>query len=124
MKHKRILIVDDNEDAADSLRLFLEMSGFNVRTAYSGQRGLKAAIAWLPDAVLSDIGLPGGLDGWDLASKLRHNESTAGCRLIAISAYSSDEARHRSGDAGFECHLQKPVDPQVLVDLLGRTDEE
>ena len=113
----RILVVDDNRDAADSLRLWLEFSGHEVAVAYSGHDGVQAAEQYQPDVVLCDIGLP-GLDGYGVARKLRDNPTTAKARLIAVTAYGQDEDRRRAHEAGFEQHLVKPVDPDALQRLL------
>jgi CheY-like chemotaxis protein len=121
MAAKRVLIVEDQREVAESLRICLELAGFDTKTAYSGPDGLALALEWLPDFVLCDIGLPGGLDGWELATKLRQTACTKQSRLIAISAYGSDQDLARSREAGFERHLTKPVDPAILVELLGST---
>ena len=117
----RILVVEDNRDSADSLRLWLEFSGHEVAVAYSGHDGLQAAEQYQPDVVLCDIGLP-GLDGYGVARKLRDNPATATARLIAVTAYGQDEDRRRSHEAGFEQHLVKPVDPDALQSLLNSGD--
>jgi CheY-like chemotaxis protein len=116
-KRLRILVVEDNRDSADSLRLLLEFSGHEVAVAYSGHDGVQAAEQYQPDVVLCDIGLP-GLDGYRVARKLRDNPTTAKARLIAVTAYGQDEARLRSHQAGFEQHLVKPVDPDALQRVL------
>ena len=113
----RILVVEDNRDSADSLRLLLEFSGHEVAVAYSGHDGVLAAEQYQPDVVLCDIGLP-GLDGYGVARKLRANPATAKARLIAVTAYGQDEDRRRSHEAGFEQHLVKPVDPGTLQRVL------
>ena len=113
----RILVVEDNRDSADSLRLLLELSGYEVAVAYSGYDGVQAAEQYQPDVVLCDIGLP-GLDGYGVARKLRDNPATATARLIAVTAYGQDEDRRRSHEAGFEQHLVKPVDPDTLQRVL------
>jgi CheY-like chemotaxis protein len=113
----RILVVDDNRDAADSLRLVLEYSGHQVAVAYSGHDGLQAAEQYQPDVVLCDLGLP-GLDGYGVARQLRDNPTTAPARLIAVTAYGQDVDRRRSHEAGFEQHLVKPVDPDTLQRVL------
>ena len=110
---RRILVVDDNRDAADSLRLLLELSGHEVAVAYSGQDGVQTAEHYQPDVVLCDIGLP-GLDGYEVARQLRDNPATATARLIAMTASGQDEDRRRSHAAGFEQHLVKPVGLDVL----------
>jgi CheY-like chemotaxis protein len=113
----RILVVEDNRDTADSLKMLLEMLGHEVRVAYSGPDGVARATEWQPDVVLSDIGLP-GLDGYGVAAALRQNPATAGLRLVALSGYTSDEDKRRCREAGFDEHLSKPADPEQLVQLL------
>jgi signal transduction histidine kinase len=116
-KHTRVLIIEDHRDGAESLRTLLELLGHEVRVAYSGPEGVRAAGDWQPDVVLCDIGLP-GLDGYGVARELRLNPTTARVRLLALTGYGSDEARRRSQQAGFDRHLVKPVDPDELVRLL------
>ena len=116
-KPLRILVVDDNRDSADSLRLLLEFSGYEVAVAYSGHDGVQAAEQSQPDVVLCDIGLP-GLDGYGVARQLRDNPTTAPARLIAVTAYGQDVDRRRSHEAGFEQHLVKPADPDALQKVL------
>jgi CheY-like chemotaxis protein len=113
----RILVVEDNRDAADSLRLLLELDGYEVVVAYSGPDGVRAAEPFRPDVVLCDLGLP-GLDGYGVARELRANPATAQARLIAVTAYGEDEARRCGHEAGFEQHLVKPVDPDHLLRVL------
>jgi CheY-like chemotaxis protein len=113
----RVLVIEDNRATADSLRLLLDLSGHEVRVAYDGPAGVSAAREWPPNVVLCDIGLP-GLDGYGVAIALRGHPATAQVRLIAVTAYGSDEARGRSHEVGFERHLVKPVDPDFLLDLL------
>ncbi len=115
----RVLVVEDNQDAADSLRVLLELFGYTVEVAYSGQAGVEAATTWHPDVILCDIGLP-GLDGYKLAAQLRQNPATAATRLIALTGYGTDEDRRRSKEAGFDAHLTKPADPAALRALLNR----
>ena len=117
MKGRRILIVEDKQDTAESLARFLELVGHQVRIAFSGPEGLRQAQEWVPDWLLCDIGLP-GLCGWEVARALRHEAATAGIRLIAITGYGSDADKLRSQEAGFERHLVKPVDPTELLELL------
>jgi CheY-like chemotaxis protein len=114
----RVLIIDDNRDGADSLRLVLELHGFEAHAAYSGPEGISAALELAPDFVLCDIGLP-GLNGYEVAAALRRHSTTAGARLIALSAYNADEAQTRGRQAGFEHHIVKPADPDALLGLLG-----
>jgi CheY-like chemotaxis protein len=117
---RRVVIVEDNRATADSLRQLLDLCGYEVRVAYNGPDGVQVAEDWPPDFVLCDIGLP-GLDGYGVAAALRQYPATAKARLIAITAYSSDEARRRSYEVGFERHFIKPVDPDVLLNLLAHS---
>jgi CheY-like chemotaxis protein len=116
-KHFRILIVEDNQDAANSLHLLLEVLGHEVRVANTGPAGVVAAREWRPDVVLCDIGLP-GLDGYGVARELRLNPTTARVRLLALTGYGQDEDKRRSREAGFDYHLVKPADPEELQRLL------
>jgi signal transduction histidine kinase/CheY-like chemotaxis protein len=114
---RRILVVEDNRDAAESLGLFLELCGFGVTLAYTGPEGLEAAKSMRPDIVLCDIGLP-GMDGFQVAGALRRNPETAEVRLIAVTGYGQEEDRRRALAAGFDVHLVKPVDPEKLLGYL------
>jgi signal transduction histidine kinase len=114
---RRVLVVEDNRDAAESLGLFLELCGFGVTLAYNGPEGLEAAKSMRPDIVLCDIGLP-GMDGFQVASALRRNPETADVRLIAVTGYGQEEDRRRALAAGFDVHLVKPVDPEKLLGYM------
>ena len=116
-KRLRILVVEDNRDAADSLRLLLELYGYEATVAYTGPDGVTAAEAWQPDVVLCDIGLP-GLDGFGVARRLRENPSTAKARLVAVTGYGAEEDKQRSREVGFDAHMVKPVDPAALQGVL------
>jgi CheY-like chemotaxis protein len=113
----RVLVVEDNRDAADSLRALIELFGHEVRLAHTGPEGVQAARDWVPDIVICDIGLP-GLDGYGIARELHLNPVTASVRLVALTGYGSDEDRRRSRQAGFDVHLIKPVDPHELQQHL------
>ncbi len=113
----RILIVDDNTDTAESLAMLLRLSGHETRVAHTGQSGLQLAVAEKPDVVLLDIGLP-GMDGYQVAKRIREHQELDQTRLIAISGYGQDTDRERSAKAGFNHHLVKPVDPARLQALL------
>lgn len=122
-KH-RILVVDDNVDAAQSMSMLLEMSGHEVTCAYDGAGALKTAFDFRPDVVVLDIGLP-GMDGFEVARQMRADPRTAGCTLIALTGYGRSEDRERSAMSGFDHHLVKPVDPnalEALLDALPRPD--
>ena len=114
-KHSlRVLVVDDNQDAADSLCTLLRLWGYDAHVAYDGAAGLEAASALLPDCLFLDIGLP-GIDGYDLAQRLRGHPALDRAKLVALSAYSD---RERSRAAGFDYHMTKPADPREVEALL------
>jgi len=113
----RVLVVDDNMDAADMLVMMLQMFGHEVQAAYTGQTALETAVEYRPDVVLLDIGLP-DMNGYEVARRLRQQPQTKDVRLIAMTGYGQDSDRQRSEEAGCEYHLVKPVDPQKLQDLL------
>lgn len=115
---RRILLVEDNKDAADSLADLLRIFGYDVRVAYTGVEGLEAAHLFRPEVVLCDIGLP-GLDGYEVARRLRREATTAEARLIAITGYGSESDSQKAHDAGFDQHLVKPVDPDRLLGEIG-----
>jgi CheY-like chemotaxis protein len=113
----RVLIIEDNHATADSLQQLFGSRGYTVRVAYDGRAGVFAAREWPPEVVLCDIGLP-GLDGYGVARALRQYPATSKARLIAVTAYGSDEARERGKRVGFERHMVKPVDLNVLLQVL------
>jgi CheY-like chemotaxis protein/two-component sensor histidine kinase len=113
----RILVVDDNVDAAHSLAKLLEISGHAVHVVYDGLAGIQAARSLLPDIILLDIGLP-GMDGYEVARHLRDEPAFKDVPLVAVSGYAREEDRLRSRQAGFNHHLVKPVDPEILPSLL------
>jgi PAS domain S-box-containing protein len=117
----RILVVEDNRDSADSLRMLLETHGYEVEVAYTGPDGVRAAGEHRPEVVICDIGLP-GLDGYGVAAALRRNPDTASARLIALTGYGQDEDRRRAREAGFDEHLTKPADPTALEALLAASE--
>jgi PAS domain S-box-containing protein len=113
----RVLIVDDNVDAATSMMLFVRMWGFDARMAHDGISAVEAAGAYHPDVVLLDLGLP-RLDGYEVAARLRGEAELDGIPLIAVTGYGQEEDRRRTREAGFAYHFVKPVDPEKLHDLL------
>ncbi|MBW8877143.1 MAG: MEDS domain-containing protein [Acidobacteria bacterium] len=114
---RRILVVEDNPDAAATLRDFLELSGHEVQLALTGTAGIEAARQFHPEVVLCDIGLP-GMTGFEVAEELRRDPATRSAKLIAVTGYGRDEDRKRSKEAGFDLHLTKPVDPAQLRSVL------
>jgi signal transduction histidine kinase/ActR/RegA family two-component response regulator len=113
----RILIVDDNVDAADSLSLLLGMSGHRIAVSHDGEAALEHAAALVPDVIFLDIGLP-GLDGYEVARRLRQLPPLAGTLIVAMTGYGQPDDLKRSLEAGFDRHLVKPVDPAAIEHLL------
>jgi signal transduction histidine kinase/DNA-binding response OmpR family regulator len=116
---QRVLVVDDNVDGATMLARLLRGWGHQVSIAHDGPSAITTALQRNPDIILLDIGLP-GMDGYQVAEKLKTHESSAHTLLVALSGYGQGEDRRRSHDAGIQHHLVKPVDPDVLRDLLAR----
>jgi PAS domain S-box-containing protein len=116
---KRVLVVDDNADAADSIAMILRLSGYDVRCVYDGPSVLETAKAYRPDVVVLDIGLP-GMSGYDVARQLREHTDFRRTPLVAVTGYGQDEDRRRSQEAGFDYHLTKPVDPDALQAFVAR----
>ena len=114
---RRILIVEDNIDGAESLAMLLDLMGHHVYVAYTGPEALETAKMVNPQFVLLDIGLP-GMSGYDVARQLREQPAFAATKLIAMTGYGQEEDRQHSREAGFNHHLVKPVDPQLLLGLL------
>ena len=113
----RILLVDDNIDTAEGLARLLRRSGHQITLAHDGPEALRQADAISPDAVLLDIGLP-GMDGFEVADRLRRGPHCSNLLIIAISGYAQEDDRRRGRDAGFDHHLAKPVDLDELGKLL------
>jgi CheY-like chemotaxis protein len=113
----RLLVIDDNRDAAESMSMLLEMWGHEVAFAYDGPSALRTAERWQPEAVFLDIGLP-GMDGYEVAERLRELPQTKSAVLIAITGYGQEDDRLRSRRAGIDHHLVKPVSPDALQSLI------
>lgn len=118
----RVLVVDDNADAADSLCMLLHLWGHEARVAYDGRQALEVAAAFLPDCLILDIGLP-GLNGYELARAIRGLPNLHAARLIALSAYSGAEHIRRTEEVGFDHRLVKPADPAEVQRLLNMLRE-
>jgi PAS domain S-box-containing protein len=114
---RRVLVVDDNVDAARTLGALLEIGGHDVRTAYAGDEALALLDGFVPDIAFLDLGLP-GMTGLELAGRLRADARSAGARLVALTGWGRDEDRERTREAGFDAHLIKPVDPSAVLALL------
>ncbi len=115
----RVLVVEDNQDTASSMAAFLRLSGHRVEVAGDGYAAIKAARNLKPDYVLLDIGLP-GLDGYEVARRLRQELACKNAVIVAVTGYGQDEDRHRSQEAGFDHHLVKPIDFDKLTAILVR----
>jgi two-component system CheB/CheR fusion protein len=111
------LIVEDNVDVRESLRALLELSGHEVHEAPDGPSGVERAVALRPDVALVDIGLP-GLDGYDVARRIRSMPDCGRTVLVALTGYAQPEYRERADDAGFDGYLPKPVDVSQLSALI------
>lgn len=116
-----VLVVDDNRDAADSLRMLLELAGAPVDVAYDGTSALALLQSRRPAVAFVDIGMP-GMDGYELARRVRADSRLARVTLIALTGWGSDDDRRRSKDAGFDHHLVKPVDFETVRTLLRTVD--
>jgi PAS domain S-box-containing protein len=119
---RRILVVDDNKDSADSLGMLLKLGGADVQTAYDGPSALEAIRIVRPSVVLLDLGLP-GLDGYEVARRVRQDLEARDVVLIALTGWGQEEDRRRTREAGFNHHLVKPVDLEALQSLLSSLDE-
>jgi PAS domain S-box-containing protein len=113
----KILLVEDSVDSAEMMAFILQLGGHQVRIAHDGPAALEAARAFLPEVVLCDIGLP-GMNGYEVAARLREQPAFQRTPLIALTGYGQDDARSRSREAGFDVHLVKPVEPDALEALL------
>jgi len=113
----RILVVDDNRDAADSCAMLLELSGHRVRTAYNGTQALQLGENLMPHVVLLDIGLP-DLNGYEVARRIRATPWGAKLPLVAVTGWGKEEDRERAFAAGFDHHLTKPVAPEAVASLV------
>jgi signal transduction histidine kinase/ActR/RegA family two-component response regulator len=114
---RRVLVVDDNRDAADSLAMILEMSGTQVAVAYDGAQALVLIEEETPDVVLMDIGMP-VMDGYEVARRIRSTPGGERFRLVALTGWGQADDKQRALETGFDEHLTKPVDPAVLAELL------
>jgi signal transduction histidine kinase/DNA-binding response OmpR family regulator len=115
---KRVLVVDDNVDAAESLATLLRLMGHEVRTAYDGEQALAAAAAHRPEVVFLDVALPGGMDGYEVARRLRGQPETASAYVVAVTGFGASDDVTRARDAGMDHHLTKPADLTAIEQLL------
>ena len=117
---RRVLIVDDNRDAAESLAMLLQTSGCEASVAFSGPEALELLESTTPEIVLLDIGMP-GMDGYEVARRIRSTAKGEHVFLVALTGWGQAEDKRRAAEAGFDEHVTKPVDPALLGELLSRT---
>jgi CheY-like chemotaxis protein len=118
----RILVVDDNVDTARGMARLLKIIGHEVATAHDGHQALDEARRLQPEFILLDIGLP-GMDGYEVASRLRGEEWGKAAMIIAITGYGQEEDRRRSKEAGFDHHFLKPLDHDALLALIATNSD-
>ncbi|HEY6123621.1 MAG TPA: ATP-binding protein, partial [Steroidobacteraceae bacterium] len=123
VSNKRILLADDNRDAAESLAILLRLEGHEVELAHDGQTALQSFAARRPDVALLDIGMPKA-NGYEVARRIRAEPDGAGVLLIAITGWAQDADKAESRAAGFDHHLTKPIEPETLMGLLDRVQEK
>jgi signal transduction histidine kinase/ActR/RegA family two-component response regulator len=120
---KRVLVVDDNEDAADLLATMLESFGYQTRTAYDSRAALSAHDAWNPPFVIHDIGLP-DVSGYDLARELRRRQCARPLALVALTGWGTHDDKQKAFASGFDVHFTKPVDATALNQALSRLEQQ
>jgi CheY-like chemotaxis protein len=117
----RILVVDDNTDAAESLSLLLQLNSHEIRTATNGRDALVLAQEFVPDVAFLDIGMP-GMTGFELATRLRAMPALARMTIVAVTGWGSEEDQVRSREAGFDQHFTKPIAAETVSRLLAALD--
>lgn len=113
----KVLVVDDNHDAAITLSMLVELLGHEVRTTFGGEEALAVAGGFLPDVVLLDLGMP-GMDGYEACRRIRGQPWGSKMAVIAVTGWGQDEDRRKTTLAGFDRHLVKPVEPALIVRTL------
>jgi CheY-like chemotaxis protein len=114
-----VLVVDDNRDAALCLAILLQLDGYRTHVAHDGFTALELSREHPPDVVLMDIGMP-GMDGYELARRLRKTPEGDAALLVAVTGWGLERDREKSREAGIDIHLTKPVEPDTLQEILGR----
>jgi two-component system CheB/CheR fusion protein len=114
---RRVLVVEDNVDGAETLRELLAMSGHEIEIAHDGRTALEKARAFHPDVALCDVGLP-GMDGYAVARAFRADPALASTLLVALTGYGLPDDQRRAAEAGFDAHLAKPATPAQLERVL------
>lgn len=120
---RRVLVIDDDRDVADSLAMLFVLLGCDVRTAYSGAVGVSLVSEFLPRIVFLDLGMP-EMNGYETARRIRSQQAGQQAHLIALSGWGQDLDKKRAREAGFDRHLVKPADINVLEEILAACGEE
>jgi CheY-like chemotaxis protein len=120
---ERILVVDDNRDAADSLATLIRSFGHEVRAVYDGNQALEETTTFEPDMALVDIGMP-GLDGYETVAQLSQRRGNEHLIVVAVTAWSRDEDKRQAYDSGFDLHVTKPMSVEKLKELLRLLDPD
>jgi CheY-like chemotaxis protein len=116
-RSQRVLIVDDNVDAAETLAELIGLWGHEVQIVHDGGAALAAVAGFRPSLILLDLGLP-GMDGYEVARRLAGTEARSTARLVAVTGYAGEEHRRRTTELGFDAHFGKPLEPEVLKRYL------
>lgn len=119
---RRVLVVDDSQDGADSLGLILQALGAQASVAYDGESALALLDSFKPDIILLDIGMP-GMNGYDVARRIRAERAFDQVLLVALTGYGQEEDRRRCAEAGFDHHLVKPLEVSALEVVLGSPED-
>lgn len=119
---RRILIIEDNFDSAETLQTLLAMQDHTVEIAFDGKKGIEKALQFAPEIIICDIGLPDSFDGYEVGKAVRNNESLKNTFLIALSGYGQKEDIQKSIESGFDAHLVKPADFDKLFELIEELD--
>ena len=117
---RRVLVVDDNPDAAETLASLVDALGGEARTAADGASAIQCALEFSPEIILLDIGMP-GMDGYETCRQMRKAQVVKRPFIVAITGWGQDGDKRRAAEAGFDAHLTKPADPEVLQRLLATT---
>jgi CheY-like chemotaxis protein len=118
-ERRRVLVADDNIDGAESLRLNLEISGHDARAVFDGAAALALADEFRPDVMVLDLGMP-KVDGYEVCRRVRNRSWGDAVTIIALTGWGQEQDRRRTLEAGFDHHLVKPVEPQLLTQLIGK----
>jgi len=118
---ERILLVDDNRDAADSLARLIQSLGHDVKAVYGGTEAIEQTAAFQPDMALVDIGMP-DLDGYETVRRLRERRGNVHLIVVAVTAWTRDEDNRRAYESGFDLHVAKPMNVEKLKELLALLD--